>query len=94
MNRYRLYQANPTTRILGHQTFITATRSTELEELERAYMAEEKEKSWLYQFAITNCFDLIIDVFNLGMIIGIRKERQRRKSKSPANAPTLTGLQP
>lgn len=94
MNRHRLYQANPTTRILGHQTFITATRSTELEELERAYMAEEKEKSWLYQFAITNCFDLIIDVFNLGMIIGIRKERQRRKSKSPANAPTLTGPKP
>ena len=94
MNRYRLYQANPTTRVLGHQTFITATRSPELKELEAAYCSEKNKRNFFSRFAVSNCFDLIVDVFNLGVIIGIRKERQRRKTKSPANAPTLTGPKP
>ena len=94
MNRYRLYQANPTMKILGNQTFLPATKSTELKELKAAYISDKYRRNFFSRFAFSNCFDLIVDVFNLGVIIGIRKERQRRKTKSPANAPTLTGPKP
>ena len=81
MNKvYRLYQANPTMKMLGQQTFLQATRSPELKELEAAYCSEENKRNFFARFAISNCFDLIVDVFNLGIIYGIRKERQRRKA--------------
>lgn len=81
MNKgYRLYQANPTMKMLGNQTFLQATRSPELKELEAAYCSEENKRNFFARFAISNCFDLIVDVFNLGIIYGIRKERQRRKA--------------
>ena len=81
MNKgYRLYQANPTMKMLGNQTFLQATRSPELKELEAAYCSEENKRNFFARFAISNCLDLIVDVFNLGIIYGIRKERQRRKA--------------
>lgn len=80
---YRMYRANPTMELLGQQTFSAATRSPELKELEAAYCSEENKRNFFARFAISNCFDLIVDVFNLGVIIGIRKERARRKNKKP-----------
>ena len=86
MNKgYRLYRENQTMKILGQQTFITATRSPELKELEAAYCSEENKRNFFARFAISNCFDLIVDVFNLGVIIGIRKERARRKAAREKN---------
>ena len=86
MNKgYRLYKANPTMKMLGQQTFITAARSPELKELEAAYCSEENKRNFFSRFAVSNCFDLIVDVFNLGVIIGIRKERARRKAAREKN---------
>lgn len=82
-NSYSVYRANPTMRMLGQQTFLQATRSPELKELEAAYNSDKNKRNFFSRFAFSNCFDLIVDVFNLGVIIGIRKERQRRKKQKP-----------
>lgn len=79
MNRYRVYEANSTMKILGEQYCITPTDCPQLKDIEKAYTDDKKPFFSLYRLAFHACMDMIIDVFNLGIIYGIRKERERRK---------------
>ena len=82
MNDYHsIYRANNTMKMLGKQTPIRATRSPELKELEAAYTSEKYKRNLFSRLAFSKCLELIIDVFNLGVIIGVRQERMRRKNK-------------
>lgn len=64
------YKANNTMKLLGHQTWVDGETRDQINDVLSAY---EKD------------FDLIsfaIDIFNLGMINGIRKERSRKQWKN------------
>ena len=60
------YKANNTMKLLGHQTWVDGETRDQINDVLSAY---EKD------------FDLIsftVDIFNLGLINGIRRERSRK----------------
>ena len=60
------YKANNTMELLGHQYWVNGEAIEQIEDVIMAY----KDDFDLLDFAV--------DVFNLGMINGIRKERRRK----------------
>lgn len=60
------YKANNTMELLGHQYWVDEEAMGQIEDVISAY----KDDFDLLRFAV--------DVFNLGMINGIRKERRRK----------------
>ncbi len=96
MASIEVYKANAVMKMLGNQcSFMAALEDKklrhEIKSIERAYTDNAKLFSGLYRLAFRHCFDMLVDMYNLGVIHGIRSERKRRKSKSPASAATLTG---
>ncbi len=81
MNKYYVYEANDTMKILGKQCSPTQTEHPLLLDLKAAYTDDRKPFFSLYRLAFHACMDMILDVFNLGVIYGIRKERRRRKCR-------------
>ncbi len=81
MSNYRIYEANNTMKMLEWQTCPVPKDYPQLNELREAYTDERKPNFIFYRVVFRNCFDLIMNVFNLGIIYGIRKERRRRKCR-------------
>lgn len=63
------YEQNETMRILGHQMWVDEEARKKIDDVLSAY----KEKFDLMSVAV--------DIFNLGMINGIRKERSKRNGR-------------
>lgn len=78
---YNVYEANKTMKMLGMQPYPLPKDYPLLMDLKAAYTDERKQDFVLYRVIFHNCFDLIMDVFSLGIIYGIRKERRRRKCR-------------
>ncbi len=89
-----IYEANNTMHMLGRQaSFMEMMESDRLrQEFKEIQAASCSQKvTWLAglnRLAFRHCLTLLICIYDLGVIHGIRKERQRRKTKSPADAPT------
>lgn len=79
MNRYSIYKANKTMKMLEMQPCPVPKDYPELNDIRAAYTDERKLNFALYRLIFHIGFDLIMNVFNLGIIYGIRKERKRRK---------------
>ncbi len=91
-----VYKANAVMKMLGNQcSFMAALDDKDLRQeiksIEKAYTDNTKHFSGLYRLAFRHCFDMLVDMYNLGVIHGIRSERKRRKSKSPASVAAPTG---
>ena len=83
-----VYKANAVMKMLGNQCLFMAALEDkklrhEIKSIENAYTDNTKPFFGLYRLAFRHCFDMLIDLYNLGVIHGIRKERQRRKNKKP-----------
>lgn len=98
-----IYDFNETMKLLGKQCYFSeavheSNLKKELKEVEAAYTDRDTAKAWgLNQLAFEHCFDLIISIYDLGVIHGIRKEWARRKNKKPrqcANTDRATAVKP
>ena len=91
-----IYKANETMRMLGQQSYsihalIDENTRRELQEIEAAFTSKkETQEHELYKLVYRNCWTLLLSMYDLGVIHGIRRER-RRKNKKPCTAPTETG---
>jgi hypothetical protein len=77
------YEKHPDIFILGKQFADNFCSSVEVKALEKAYTSDDTRFNGLYKLAFHHCFDMLIDLYNLGRIHGIRQERERRKKKEP-----------
>lgn len=81
MSESYVYNANATMKKLGQQRiteYVDATKS--IRDITDAYTAECNKNSEIYRIATQYAYNMLLDIFVLGVIHGIRKERQRRKA--------------
>ncbi|MBQ7418634.1 MAG: hypothetical protein IJV18_11220 [Acidaminococcaceae bacterium] len=83
-----IYKANKTMRMLGEQRYsiealVDENTRQELQEIKAAYISKKlTQKHELYKLVYDKCVQLLTSVYDLGVIHGIRRERQRKKEKA------------
>lgn len=98
MDNYYVYDANDTMKKLGRQCiteYVDAIKA--IKDIINAYTTRCGEHSILYSIAVQSAYDMLLDIFVLGVMYGVRKERARRKNKKPrqcANIDRATAVKP
>ncbi len=82
MNSYFVYNANDTMKKLGNQRIAEYIDAREpIKDITDAYTSERNKNSEIYRIATQYAYDMLLDIFALGVMYGIRKERQRKKGR-------------
>lgn len=84
-----IYGLNKTLKMLGKQSLLDFFYDDEVRDVWKGYMGDAK-KGERYKVCFYNFVDVLIDIYNLGVIHGVRKERERRK-KRPVNTGNVGG---
>ena len=84
MAKADVYKFNDTMQMMGKQcSFSEMTCSLEwlreFKQIEAAYTDRNTSGFGLYKLALHHCLDMLMDIYSLGVIHGIRKERARRR---------------
>ena len=82
MNSYFVYNANDTMKVLGRQPiteYVDAVKA--IRDVTNVYTARCNKHFGLYRIAVHAAYDMLLDIFVLGVMYGIRKERQRKKGR-------------
>ena len=85
-----LYGLNKTLKMVGNQSFLDFFYDDEVRDIRNGYTGDA-EMGRRYKVCFYNFVDVLIDIYNLGVIHGVRKERERRKKKEPADAGNVSG---
>ena len=82
MNSYFVYNANATMKKLGKQRITEYVDAREpIRNITDVYTSECNENSEIYRIATQYAYDMLLDIFVLGVMHGVRKERQRKKGR-------------
>ena len=98
MDNYYVYDANNTMKKLGMPRiteYVDATKA--IKDIINAYTTKCGEHSILYSIVVQSAYNMLLDIFVLGVMYGVRKERARRKNKKPrqcANIDRATAVKP
>ena len=75
---FSVYKQNKTVRILGKQNALDFLKNNEVKDVFVAYTDIRYKRNTIYRYFRDTAIDILIDIYNLGVIHGIRKERSKK----------------
>ena len=79
MNNIFVWDKSPVMKMIGKNTTSQFMGKKEVQEVIDVFMGLPEPHNTFYDLAFRNCIDLLFSLYTLGLIHGIRAERQRRK---------------
>ena len=79
---FSVYAQNKTVKILGKQDALAFLSNPEVKDVFSAYTDPMNKRNTIYRYFRDTAIDILIDIYNLGVIHGIRKERSKKHELS------------